>query len=66
MTTDVPRISPDEARERSASGDAVLVCAYDDEGKCRDMLAEGALTRAELERRVPDLDDRDQIILYCA
>lgn len=66
MTTDVPRIDPAEARERSAGGDALLVCAYDDEPKCRSMLAQGALTLAELERRKPTLDARDEIIMYCA
>jgi len=37
---DVRRIPPDEARRRVEDG-ALLVCAYDDEEKCRDMLLEG-------------------------
>jgi len=59
----VRRIPPDEARRRVENG-ALLVCAYDDEAKCRDMLVEGAITLGRL-RELEPAEDRE-IIFYCA
>ena len=36
-----PKIGPRQTHEAVEAGDALLVCAYDDEEKCRDMLLEG-------------------------
>jgi len=42
MTTP-QRITPQEIYPRVKSGEALLVCAYDDEAKCRTMYLEGAM-----------------------
>jgi hypothetical protein len=60
------RVSVTEAWTKSQSGDAILVCAYDDEAKCRGTLLKGALTLQELEARLPALPRGKAIYFYCA
>jgi rhodanese-related sulfurtransferase len=60
------RIDPRQARHKVASGEALLVCAYDDEQKCRDMHLEGAIHLQELEERLPEINKEQEIIFYCA
>ncbi len=66
----VERISTEEAHRRHESdqNDVFLVCAYEDEDKCRDMLIEGSLTLKELKgkERDKDLPKDQEIIFYCA
>ena len=57
------RISPDEAMKNVKSGEALLVCAYDD-GKCKTMLLEGALLRSEFESKLDALPKSQEIIFY--
>lgn len=59
------RISVATARRRVESGDALLVCAYEDEKKCEKLALEGSITLNDLESR--QVVDRDrEIIFYCA
>ena len=66
----VERISTEEAHRRHESDqdDVLLVCAYEDEDKCRDMLIEDSLTLKELKDKERDQElPKDQdIIFYCA
>lgn len=62
----IPRISPDEARQRLRDDGALLVCAYDDESKCRESNIAGAITLQELRRRESDLDPGQKLVFYCA
>lgn len=64
--TEVERISAEEARRRVQRGEAVLVCAYEDEAKCGTMRLDGAITLSELRRTLPSLAKDREIILYCA
>jgi hypothetical protein len=61
-----PRVSVVDARARSSSGEAILVCAYEDEGRCQGMRLDGAWTLAELEANLPRLPRDQQILFYCA
>jgi hypothetical protein len=61
-----PRVSVREAREKALANEASIVCAYDDESKCRRMLFEGALTLRELEAMLPSLPRNHTIYFYCA
>jgi hypothetical protein len=63
---EVERIEPEEARRKVQGGQALLACAYEDEGKCGSMRLEGAITLAELQRMLPSLPKDREIILYCA
>ena len=60
----VERISPEEARARVQAGEAILVCAYSDK-QCEGKMLDGALTRSELEQKLPSLPKDREIILYC-
>jgi len=62
---DVPRISPTEARQRVQRGQALLVCGYEDESKCRAMALDGAITLNELQRRLTSLPKGQELIFYC-
>lgn len=58
------RIDAERARERVRSGEALLVCAYDDEEKCRGFGLAEALTLAELRAR--DVPRDREIVFVCA
>ena len=60
------RISPEEAHEKVKSGKCTLVCAYEDEQKCKLMTLEGAISLAEFQRRLPSLSRDQEIVFYCA
>jgi rhodanese-related sulfurtransferase len=63
---EVPRITPEEAHRKVQSGEALLVCAYEDEEKCRQMHLEGAIHMQELEQELSQLDKEKELIFYCA
>jgi hypothetical protein len=63
---DIPRIDVDEASRKVEAGQALLVCAYDDEAKCGRMKLAGSLTLSELRARQPSLPKSQEIIFYCA
>ena len=60
------RIGPDEARRKVKFGMALLVCAYDDEEKFRNMRLEGAISLSEFEGKLPSLSKEQELIFYCA
>ena len=66
MTSDVPRIDVEEARRAVESGRALLMCAYEDEAKCRSIRLEGSLTLSQLQARLPSLPKDQELIFYCA
>ena len=63
---EIQRISAEEARRRRQAGQALLVCAYEDDSKCRALALEGAITVNELKRRLPSLLRSQELIFYCA
>lgn len=65
-TKEVKRIPPLEVKARVNAGEALFVCAYDDEEKCRQLRLEGAISLKELEPRLPSLSESQEIIFYCA
>jgi hypothetical protein len=62
---DVPRIDVEDARRRVERG-AMLVCAYEDDAKCRKIALQGATPLSELERRAASLPKDQELIFYCA
>ena len=62
---DIPRIEPNVAHDRAEDGDALIVCAYEDEDTCADMGVENAIPLSRFEEQVDDLDRRQEIIFYC-
>ena len=65
MTTPV-RITPQEIYLRVKSGEALLVCAYADEARCRSMQLEGSFTLQEFQDKLPNLPPDQEIVFYCA
>src|SRR6478752_936345 len=61
------RISAQEARrDLQANSNALLVCAYDSDEKCRQYWLDGATTLTELQAREQTLPKDRELIFYCA
>jgi rhodanese-related sulfurtransferase len=60
------RIPPEDTRKRVLSGSALLVCAYEDNEKFRQMHLEGAISFDEFKNKVATLPKDQEIIFYCA
>jgi hypothetical protein len=60
----IQRIDTEEARAKVQAGKALLVCSYDD-GKCKDILLEGAMLRNTFESKVSSFPKDQEIIFYC-
>lgn len=60
------RISAELAREKSMSGEALLVCAYEEADQFEKYHLEGAMTWQMFESRLPELPKDQPIIFYCA
>ncbi|MCK9459053.1 MAG: hypothetical protein M0R80_05385 [Proteobacteria bacterium] len=63
---EVARVPVAQARERVREGRALLVCAYESDDKFAAMKLEGAISWNALQKRLPALDKKAEIILYCA
>jgi hypothetical protein len=61
-----PRISPQDAHRQVTAGQAILVCAYEDETKCSTMMLQGAISLKEFESRLPNIKKDQPIVFYCA
>ena len=66
MTANVERIDVTTARQKATAGQALLVCAYEDDAKCRKGRLEGSIPFARFEALVPSLPTSKEIIFYCA
>jgi hypothetical protein len=63
---EIERISVEQAHQKVAANQALLVCAYDDEAKCRMVNLEGSISLASLQSRLGLLPKTEEIIFYCA
>lgn len=64
--TEPLRITAQEARKKVLSREALLVCAYDDGDKFRNLHLEGAISFQDFKQRVSSLAKGQEIIFYCA
>ncbi len=64
--TDVPRIDVREAKGKVEAGQALLVCAYDNNDKFARNHLDGAISFAELLKKSESLPMDQEIIFYCA
>ncbi len=62
----VERISAEDARRAVTSGRALLVCAYEDDAKCRQMALDGAISLSEFKSQEGGLGTEREIVFYCA
>jgi len=64
---EAPRVSPDYVWDKLHIGsDALLVCAYDDPEKCRQVKLQGSIDMQELNRRLPGITKDRELVFYCA
>ncbi len=62
--TEALRISAEEARKKVTSGEALLVCAYEDVEKFKRVHLEGAISLQDFKTRLPGLSREQEIIFY--
>ena len=60
------RIDVQETRRRVTAGEALLVCAYEDESKCDRIKLDGATSLTSFRPRAESLPKDQEIIFYCA
>jgi hypothetical protein len=61
---DIERISAEQAHSKSKANQALLVCAYEDEDKCRRLNLDGSVSLASFQSRVASLAKTQEIIFY--
>jgi hypothetical protein len=61
---DIQRIDAQQAHTKVKSNQALLVCAYDDEAKCRRLNLDGSISFATLQSRAASLPKTQEIIFY--
>jgi hypothetical protein len=66
MTANVERIDVTTARSKVTAGQALLVCGYEDDAKCRKGRLQGSMPFARFEALAPSLPKDKEIIFYCA
>lgn len=66
MITQANRVPVSYVRDRQNAGGVQLVCAYDDEEKCRSLRLPGSITLRELNDRLPSLSQDRELVFYCA
>ncbi len=64
--TEAPRIKPEDVYPRVRSGEAVLICAYNDDERYRKMQLEGSIPLEEFYARLPGYPKDREIVFYCA
>ena len=60
------RISPEGARKKVKASEALLVCAYEEDDKFREMQLEGSISYKEFKKKVAQLPKDQEIIFYCS
>lgn len=60
----VERISPQEAHTKIKSNQALLVCAYEDDAKCKIFNLEGSISFTSFKSRAESLPKSQEIIFY--
>jgi len=63
---DIERIGVDDARRKVTANQALLVCAYDDDAKCRMVNLEGSMSLTSFRAKAASLPKDQEIIFFCA
>ena len=61
---DIERISAQQAHAKTKANQALLVCAYEDDAKCRMLNLEGSISFTSFKSRVQSLPKSQEIIFY--
>ncbi len=63
---DIERISVEDARRKVGANQALLVCAYEDEAKCRAVHLDGSISLTAFQAKAASLPKGQEIIFFCA
>lgn len=61
---DIQRIRVEQAHAKTKANQALLVCAYEDEAKCRTFNLEGSISFTSFKSRIQSLPKSRGIIFY--
>lgn len=61
-----PRVRPEEVQKRVQTGEALLVCAYDEDEKFRSLHLEKALSLKQFHEMESTIPKNKEIVFYCA
>jgi hypothetical protein len=61
---DMQRISVEQAHAKTNANQALLVCAYEDEAKCKMFNLEGSISFTSFKSRAQSLSKSQEIIFY--
>ena len=61
---DIERISAQLAHAKTKANQALLVCAYEDDAKCKMLNLEGSMSFTSFKSRVQSLPKSQEIIFY--
>jgi len=61
---DPKRVSAEEVHEKLKAGNALLICAYEDESKFKKMRLQGAISFNEFKSKIPSLSKDQEIVFY--
>lgn len=64
--TEATKIKPEDVYPRVKSGEAVLVCAYNDDERYKKMQLEGSIPLEEFYATLPKYAKDREIVFYCA
>jgi hypothetical protein len=64
VVTEAIQISPEEVYPKVKSGEAILVCAYNDDEEYRRINLEGSISLSEFYSRLPQYSKDQEIIFY--
>jgi hypothetical protein len=62
----IDRISVEDARKKVQANQALLVCAYEDDAKCRKLNLEGSIPLTSFQTKAASLPKNQEIIFFCA
>ncbi len=63
--SDIPRTAAADAHDRIAEGEAILVCAYSSEEKCRNSHLQDAISLNTFKAQAPTFPKDQELIFYC-
>jgi hypothetical protein len=66
IMADPVRVGPEEIRTKVETGEALLVCAYENDWQFRKMQLEGAISLSDFKSRLNSISDSKEIVFYCA
>ena len=62
--SDIARVSPERVREEVHSGNALLVCAYDNDDKYAKMRLDGSIALSKFKSELSAISKNNEIIFY--